>query len=79
MSSKRSPAAKVLDFFTTAPVGEAALVLGLVKEVVKKRTATEGVNVVGPAAPTKRRARRKVNAKAIDAVSGTTTIVQPVV
>lgn len=61
MSIKRSPAARVIEFFTTAPVGEAELVYGLVREVVRKRKAITTESVVPVV---KRRVRRKVNAKA---------------
>lgn len=73
MSVKRSPAARVIEFFTTAPVGEADLVYGLVREVIRKRkaTTTEGVAPV-----VRRRVRRKVNAKA---PIGTTDTALPVV
>lgn len=66
MSSKRSPAARVLEFFTIAPIGEADLVLGLVREVVKKRKVTSGGSVAGTVPVVKRRTRKavKVNAKA---------------
>lgn len=38
MASKKDPAVKVLNYFRTADVGQAALVLGLAREVVKERT-----------------------------------------
>lgn len=63
MSVKRSPAARVIEFFTQAPVGEAKLVYGLVKEVIRKREAAEDVNPV-PGPVVRKRRTRKVNAKA---------------
>lgn len=61
VSSKRSPAARILEFFTTQPIGEAKLVFGLVREVVRKREQGEPSTSI---APVKRRTRRpRVNAK----------------
>lgn len=73
MSVKRSPAARVIEFFTTAPVGEADLVYGLVREVIRKRKAASDA----PAAPVvrKRFRRAKVNAKPV----ATTDTALPVV
>jgi hypothetical protein len=39
MSSKKSPAGRVLEFFQTAPLGEAELVHALVRDVMRKRRA----------------------------------------
>jgi hypothetical protein len=67
MSVKRSPAARVIEFFTQAPVGEADLVFGLVRDIVRKRQASEAVSGVPKVIVHKRRQRVKVNAKANDA------------
>jgi hypothetical protein len=72
MSVKRSPAARVIEFFTAAPIGEAELVYGLVREVVRKRKAVTDT-VTAPVV--KKRRTRKVNTKAPDA---TTASAQPV-
>lgn len=61
MSSKRSPAARILEFFTTQPIGEADLVLGLVKEAVRKRKLSEAPGI--QVARRTRTRKAKVNAR----------------
>lgn len=79
MSIKRSPAARVLEFFSTAPTGEAELVYGLVREIVRKRKAGD-VTASAPVATTRKRRAKKVNAKApAEAICGTTSTVPQVV
>jgi hypothetical protein len=39
MAKRRSDEARVLDYFTSAPTEKAELMLGLVRDVVKRRTA----------------------------------------
>jgi len=59
MAKKKDPAVSVLNYFRTADVGQAQLVLGLAKEVVKERTGgtaattpkTRGRRATTPAAP----------------------------
>lgn len=77
MSIKRSPAARVIDFFATAPVGEAKLVYGLVREVIRKREATNDGKVAEPVANRKRCIKR-TNTKAPTDVAAIATAPQVV-
>jgi len=59
MSSKRSPAARVLDYFAAATLPEAEQLFGLIRDTIRKRRAAEDA----PATKAPVRRRRKVNAK----------------
>ena len=48
MAKRRSEEAKVLDYFTSAPQEKAELMLGLVKDVVRRRIAPVKVTRVSP-------------------------------
>ena len=87
MSAKRSPAARIIEFFSTQPIGEAELVYGLVREIVRKRRS-EGTTATP--VPVRKRTTRRVKAKAPDTTpqgaikgatsgtGGTVTITHPV-
>ena len=46
MAKRRSEEAKVLDYFTSAPIEKAELMLGLVRDVVKRRVTPTTVTRV---------------------------------
>jgi hypothetical protein len=59
MSKRQTPASIVVDFFTTAPLSEATLLLGIVRGTMKRRLAA-----TQPIAPAVRKVRKpRVNAK----------------
>ncbi len=66
MSKRRSEEARVLAYFQESPVEKVELMLGLVRDVVKRRTAPARVAKV-TARPAKR--SRKGNAATVDKVS----------